>query len=429
MQQRSSIPRRTMGDPAGGGTSTPEAAASTQPVRADGLWGWWLRLSTQRMLRSPQTPREREHVRRSQLLSTLHLTAIVLTLILTPRGFLPVFDLGTVLGLVVFSVILAVSVVLNRWGRVTAASGVYVGGLIVAIAGSQLATPSGKIGFEDLAGYDLLVIPLLIAGVLLPSRVSVWLWAGCASFVVLDLGLAQHGANLDAYLPTGQSQFTRIYPVAIYPIILMAVVAVVAWLAARSVARALDDADRTAELERAYALLADQKRALEDAIGGIQQVHAQVANGDLSARAPTVRGDPLLPLAVSLNLTLDRLARTTLTATLTEDLQNEAAILSQFLDALRQARLNEPTPIRQMRYLRALASNLEQLRLGMLQAIRQSRTLVERIDVGNSAIERQVRALATLAPADAATVGQLSADVEQVHTEIAHLHHYLSRFL
>lgn len=82
-----------------------------------------------------------------------------------------------------------------------------------------------------------------------------------------------------------------------------------------------------------------------------------------------------------------------------------------------------------MRYLRALASNLEQLRLGMLQAIRQSRTLVERIDVGNSAIERQVRALATLAPADAATVGQLSADVEQVHTEIAHLHHYLSRFL
>jgi hypothetical protein len=51
----------------------------------------------------------------------------------------------------------------------------------------------------------------------------------------------------------------------------------------------------------------NEKRVLEEGISTLHAVHARVARGDLSARAPTIPG-PLLPIAVSLNLMLDRLS-------------------------------------------------------------------------------------------------------------------------
>lgn len=362
-------------------------------------------------------------------MSTLQLTAVILMAVLTPRGFLPVFDPGTVLGIVGFALVVLASIVLNRQGHVVAAASLFTGGLAVAIAGSQLATPSGKIGFEDLAGYDLLVIPLIVASILLPSRVSILLWVASASFVVLDLGLAQHGASLDAYLPTGLPPFLRVYPVAIYPVLLTAVVAVISWLAARSVARALEEADRTVELERAYALMAEQKRGLEEAIGAIQQVHARVANGDLSARAATRSGDPLLHLAVSLNLTLDRLARSTLSAVHFEAVEQETATLSRYIAELTEANLHRPAPAQHLHRLAPLAYGLEQLRVGLLQAIQSARSMVEQIGTDNSITSHQVELLTPLGPADAELISRIRRGVEAVNADTARLHTYLSRFL
>lgn len=51
---------------------------------------------------------------------------------------------------------------------------------------------------------------------------------------------------------------------------------------------------------------AQEKRALEEGVAVLQQVFARIARGDFSARAPLSSG-PLLPVAQSLNLTLDRL--------------------------------------------------------------------------------------------------------------------------
>src|SRR5690348_2657831 len=328
-------------DPAG---NAPVPDLLGQPERQSGLWGRWLSLTTPRPTAALLTAREREYLRRSRLLSTLQLTAVILTALLTPRGFFPVLDPGTLLGVALFAAVVLVSIALNRQGRVAGAAALFTIGLALAIAGSQLATPSGKIDFEDLAGYDLLVIPLIIAGILLASRVTVLLWAASACFIMLDLGLAQHGASLDAYLPSDLPSFLRVYPVAVYPVILTAVVAVISWLAARSVARALEEADRTAELQQAYALLAEQKRGLEEAIAAIQQVHARVANGDLSARAPMHANDPLLQLTVSLNLTLDRLARGAMSAVNLEAMDQEVAVLSTYIAELARANLHRPAP-------------------------------------------------------------------------------------
>lgn len=400
-----------------------------QPQRQSGLWGLWLSMTTPRPTAALLTARDREYLRRSRLLSTLQLTAVILTALLTPRGFFPVLDPGTLLGVALFAAVLLVSIALNRQGRVSAAAALFTIGLALAIAGSQLATPSGKIDFEDLAGYDLLVIPLIIAGVLLASRVTVLLWVASACFIVLDLGLAQHGASLDAYLPSDLPSFLRVYPVAVYPLVLTAVVAVISWLSARSVARALAESDRTADVERAYAVVAERTRALEEAIAAIQQVHARVANGDLSARAPTRPGDPLLQLAVSLNLTLDRLARTTLSAANLGALEQEVAVLSQYITDLARANLHQPAPARQLPRLAPLAYNLEQLRTGILQAIQQARSLVERIGSAEARVAQQARTLQAHEPADPEALDRLRQGITAAATDTTRLHTYLSRFL
>ena len=429
MYPRVSEPRLAPDLPADIAAPEPVPDLLGQPERRSGLWGWWLTLTTPRPPNRLPTPREREALRRSRLLSTLQLTAVVLMLILVPRGFLPVVDPGTLLGIAGFALIVLTSMVLNRRGQVTTASVVFTVGLALAIAGSQLATPSGKIGFEDLAGYDLLVIPLIVAGILLPSRAIVLLWAASATFVVVDLGLAEHGKSLDAYLPVDLPPFLRTYPVAIYPVILMAVVAVISWLAARSVARALAEADRTADVERAYALLAEQKRQLEAAIGAIQQVHARVANGDLNARAATHSGDPLLQLAVSLNLTLDRLARTSLSALSLQALEQEVTALSQYVAELAQANLRYPAPAQQMRRLVPLAYSLEQLRIGILQAIQYARSMVDQIGTDLNFIGQQVQQHTLYGSGDRALADQVRASLDTATADTARLHNYLSRFL
>ncbi|HEX2347867.1 MAG TPA: hypothetical protein VHI51_05460 [Ktedonobacterales bacterium] len=372
---------------------------------------------------------ERERLRRGRLLSALHLTAVVLLALILPRGFLPVLDPGTLAGVAGFAVIVFVSILLNRRGVVTAASLVFTAGLALAIAGSQLATPGDKINFQDLAGYDLLVIPLVVASFLLSSRAVVLLWSASVLFVVVDLGLASHGVSLDAYLPSDLPPFVRIYPVAIYPIILTAVVGVISWLAARSTARALAEADRTADVERAYALLADHNRQLEESIGAIQQAHARVARGDLGARAAIRPGDPLLQVASSLNLLLDRLARGNLSTAALAEVERETQVLHGYLAALAEAKFQTPLPGDQLRRLAPLGYGLEQVRALLLQAIQSARTLTEQVARDTQVVNDHVRRLEAPTPADPEQTSQLRRDVEALYADISRLYQYLGQFL
>jgi hypothetical protein len=372
---------------------------------------------------------ERERLRRGRLLSALHLTAVVLLALILPRGFLPVLDPGTLAGVAGFAVIVFASILLNRRGVVTTASLVFTAGLAFAIAGSQLATPGDKINFQDLAGYDLLVIPLVVASFLLSSRSVVLLWGASVLFVVVDLGLAPHGVSLDAYLPSDLPPFVRIYPVAIYPIILTAVVGVISWLAARSTARALAEADRTADVERAYALLADHNRQLEESIGAIQQAHARVARGDLGARAAIRPGDPLLQVASSLNLLLDRLARGNLSTAALAEVERETQVLHGYLAELAEAKLQTPLPGDQLRRLAQLAYGLEQVRALLLKAIQSARALTEQVARDTQVVNDHVRRLEAPTPADPELAGQLRRDVEALYADISRLYQYLGQFL
>jgi hypothetical protein len=80
---------------------------------------------------------------------------------------------------------------------------------------------------------------------------------------------------------------------------------------------------------------AQEKQVLEEGVATLRSVHARVARGDLAARAPTIPG-PLLPIAVSLNLMLDRLNTMSQRGTRYDRLVQECNTLQEAVERLGQ---------------------------------------------------------------------------------------------
>ncbi len=152
-----------------------------------------------------------------------------------------------------------------------------------------------------------------------------------------------------------------LYATIIIPLLLTFVIAVVSWLGAGSVQRAIIEADRTADLERAYRLIAEQKRRLEGAIAMIQNVHSRVANGDFNARA-TVGSGELMGLGVSLNLMLDRISRLRGAESALNAVEQGGRMLAQYAWELGAGHLQSAPPQTGSPLLDAIASALDQMR-------------------------------------------------------------------
>ncbi|GCE31150.1 hypothetical protein KDA_66340 [Dictyobacter alpinus] len=80
---------------------------------------------------------------------------------------------------------------------------------------------------------------------------------------------------------------------------------------------------------------AQDKQAMEEGIAALREVHARVARGDIIARAPTVSG-PLLPIAMSLNLMLDRISALSQRGAKYDQLTQECRLLQEGVDRLGQ---------------------------------------------------------------------------------------------
>jgi hypothetical protein len=349
-----------------------------------GPWGLWLRMTMPRVTSAALiNSAVRERVRRAQILSTLLLVTLGVVLGLIPLAFLPSFNSGTFGAVILGLLIVLICAILCRTGRVSTASMVYVLGLTLAISIGQSIFPDNKIGLQDVEPFDLFVVPIVFAGILLPRIVSVLIWVFDAIFTVTVLSLTPHRANLDAYLAG-----SGIYAVAVQPILLAAVLATVSWVAAGSVERAIAQADRTAEVVQAYQIVEDQKRRLEEAVAILRDIHARVANGDLSARAPIVGGE-LGSLAISLNLMLERLSRSLAAESALGGMAQSVQQLNQVVEDLAQGRIARPIVYQNFGQLSFIAYNLEQLRSGFVQVANTNAAMVQRI----SAIARETLTL------------------------------------
>ncbi|SRR5579883_2211540 len=195
---------------------------------------------------------------------------------------------------------------LNWIGRIGEASYLLVigGGALVVL--DMLLSAVHLLSLETLHISLLFVLVILASGILFSPETALILSIISAFFTALVL-LVFHSSSALETVFAAQGRYLAL----VYLVTVQLGVGVVAWLFGRQMQENVHLITYVAGLQMSNQRLrkrlretADKKRNLEAGVAIIQQTHARVAAGDYSARAH-VEGD-LLPLAVSLNLMLER---------------------------------------------------------------------------------------------------------------------------
>ena len=283
----------------------------------------WYRLSAPPEPPASASFTERDLQRRARLASALILGFTLIGLALAP------FELHSASSLVVGAVALlafAGLVWLNRSGQVNA-----VGALMLAVSYGALgfaAAPGGWLNAGSPLTLDLLVVTELITVTILPP-VSVLVVAAINCVAILAvITLLPHDASFAALVAknAGSALIAR-------ALALQLLVAVVAYLWARSALRALRRADRAEEIAILERREIERTREIEEGVRQLQATLVQLANGDFSARVPPVRDALLWQVGVSVNNLIGRLGRLTQGAPDTPRLREEARQLADTIFA------------------------------------------------------------------------------------------------
>lgn len=269
------------------------------------LLDWWLRLT------APATPpasarfETREWARRGRLVSVLLLAflaieagALWLYVVVDDDHPLMKVALLAALGVALLAALL------NRMGEVA-----WAGLLLVALAdlpavGIPATAFGGRLDVLHLGALYLLTgSELVSASVLAPASVFVVALVNSAIVVAL-LAFMPHTPALAAILATNNAPQAYAGPIA-----LQLIVAIVAFLWARSALTALRRADRAEELAALERREIERGHEIEEGVRQLLEVHVRMANGDFSARVPLARNAPLWRIGVSLNNLIARFAR------------------------------------------------------------------------------------------------------------------------
>ncbi len=258
--------------------------------------------------------------RRKRLVRIVTMSLFVLTGLLLPAVLLPTPDPAGFGAVAVAFAATGLALLLNRADRVSAGAYTAMVGLALAVAWvivARVYTQSG-IDLVDLRFYDLFVLPILLSCVLTDRRGPLIIAGFTCVFTIVSLVVLKRDGPLEAYW-NGHYQYEigSFLDLIIELVIFQVFAALIAWLGADSIQRTLRRAARADNLEVANQQIAHQaeelaarRRRTQQAVMQIQQVHAAIARGQFDARAHV--DDPeLLPIAMSLNLVLDRLTRLT----------------------------------------------------------------------------------------------------------------------
>jgi hypothetical protein len=201
---------------------------------------------------------------------------------------------------------------LNRQGKVSLGGLCYVAAIDSALTVLLLLQPNG-ITNSNIHDLDLFVISILIGGLVMRRQFIPILTFAHISLVLLIFFLLPHDPLFVQEVRVHLDGVT--YSAVSDTLVLMICGAGIAWLSAWGVDKAILRAGRAEELAEARAHIdaqareiAKQQERLQQGIAILKEVQAQVANGDYSARA-SLQDNELFPLAVSLNLMVERLSR------------------------------------------------------------------------------------------------------------------------
>ncbi|HET9111419.1 MAG TPA: hypothetical protein VFN78_11380 [Ktedonobacterales bacterium] len=277
---------------------------------------------------------ERERARRGRLAGAL---LLVLTLIelgaLVQFVFVDDDHPAMVMTLAVALAATIAAAALNRFGRTTAA-----GLLLVALANLPLAAiPAtsfgGKFDVVDLGALYLAAGSVLVAAsVLAPWSVFAVAAVNCALVAGLILGMS-HTAAFDQLLASNNAQ-----QAFAGPLLMQAIVALVAYSWARSVLVALRRADRAEEIAALEWRELERTRELEQGVRELLATHVQLANGDFQARVQPIRNPLLWQIGSSLNMLVARFARLAQVDFLLRRTEQEAHALAENIRVARVGR-------------------------------------------------------------------------------------------
>ncbi len=281
-----------------------------------------------------------ERQRRGRLVRIVSLGLLIAMGLLIPTSLIPTPDIVTLITVLIVFVGAGAGYLLNRMRLVNAAGySVLVGGMLAL--GWEVVAQSlrqGGLDLNDLRVYDLFVLPIILSAILVTRRGPVIVALVSIAFTITSIILLPKSPTLQQYWDgTYPYALGSSYDVVIVPVVLQGLAAVAAWLGADSVRRALLQAYQVEEISAAKLQVEDQQRRLQRGIAHIQQVHSAVAHGQWDARAQ-VEATELIPVAVSLNLLLDRISRLTRDQEQRQRVDRTAHELAQ---ALRRLRLGD----------------------------------------------------------------------------------------
>jgi hypothetical protein len=243
---------------------------------------------------------------RAWLVTVLLATQAAMLLVILPGYLFSSFQLAGVLvtlgGFVLFGIVW----LLNWMGRTGEASFLLVIGGEALVVIDVLLSAAHLVSLETLHISLLFLLVILSGGILFSPETALILAALSSVFTALVLLLFRPSDELAAVF-TAQGRYLSL----VYLALIQMAVGVVAWLFGRQMQESVHLITYVSGLQMTNKRLLkrlretdEKKRHLETGVAIIQQTHARVAAGDYSARAH-VEGE-LLPLAVSLNLMLER---------------------------------------------------------------------------------------------------------------------------
>lgn len=275
---------------------------------SDFLQGWYsLSLPFSSVTTRGSTPQAREQQRYAQLTSGFLLLFIVFYI---PGDLLLFFDAPTSsvqpMIALISGAILFISFFLGKLGlQRSAAIGLLVL-ILVTVTGDLATNPLDPSIFPTT--YALLFAVVMAGAALPPIAALIVGLVNCIDIILLVL-LVPHTAMWTTMWQRG------LYSIFIFlPICLQCGIAIICFVIMRNLITALRRADRAEEIVALQEAIAtheenrsSQQLQLEEALKRIAEVHARIANGDLSARVSLTEGDVLWAVAVPLNHLLNRL--------------------------------------------------------------------------------------------------------------------------
>jgi hypothetical protein len=253
-----------------------------------------------------------ERQRRQELLTPAALAMILLAL----SGFLPAtrptLVPALIGGLGAVIVALSLAIILNRANLVRTAIALFILTLIGFYAVALFltpATPNGQLAVTDFTAGSTYYFLAGVLPVFAAPLLSEMPWPALVYLVIFGMDMAciwalPHDATFDAFAGHLGGPIFLTASITIGQVVLI----VFGTAAASSIRRSLGAANRASDLEEINRNIAARQRALEADIYALQQTQAQIANGE-QAHANLPPTSELYPLAASLNLMVDRLAR------------------------------------------------------------------------------------------------------------------------